>query len=398
MTSSRARHARAAAILAATALVTTSCGWRGLNSLPLPGTQGTGAGAYRVYIQMPDVTTLTPNSPVIVNDATVGTVSNIDVQDWHALVTVSLNKGVQLPANVVAKIGQTSLLGSTHLELDPPTDQAPEGRLRSGDTIPLARAGVYPTTEQTLSALSVVLNGGGFASLGDITKELDTALAGRTDTARDLLTRLTALTTGLDAQREDINTALAGLDRLGTVFQHQDDTIAAALDKVPPALTVLVDQRQHITDALEALGKLSDTASQIVNSSGDNLKANLHSLVPVLKQLAATGSHLTSVLSILVAFPFPLHTYKHVIKGDYLNLMITYDITTKRLDDNFLTGTPAGGAAGGVQSQNRRDLATDPPAPAPAGAVKMVNPLLGPLNLPQLLPPPPPAPAPRGDK
>ena len=38
-----------------------------------------------------------------------------------------LNGDVDLPANATAKIGQTSLLGSLHIELAPPTDQPPQG-------------------------------------------------------------------------------------------------------------------------------------------------------------------------------------------------------------------------------------------------------------------------------
>ncbi|MDT5354815.1 MAG: phospholipid/cholesterol/gamma-HCH transport system substrate-binding protein, partial [Mycobacterium sp.] len=37
-------------------LCISGCGWRGLNSLPLPGTQG-GAGSFQVQAQLPDVTT-----------------------------------------------------------------------------------------------------------------------------------------------------------------------------------------------------------------------------------------------------------------------------------------------------------------------------------------------------
>ncbi|MCV7077459.1 mammalian cell entry protein, partial [Mycobacterium szulgai] len=33
----------------------SGCGWRGLNSLPLPGTQGTGPGSYVVQAQLRDV-------------------------------------------------------------------------------------------------------------------------------------------------------------------------------------------------------------------------------------------------------------------------------------------------------------------------------------------------------
>lgn len=205
------RRIGALAIGIAVTLGVSGCQWDGLNSLPMPGTQGAEEGSYAVRIQMPNVTTLTRNSPVRVDDVTVGTVSKIEVEGWHALVTVSINPDVKLPANAVAKIGQTSLLGSNHLELAPPTDVTPQGQLRAGDLIPLDRAGIYPTTEQVLSSLSVVLNGGGISQLETITRELNAALHGRENDIRDLLPQLAELTTNLDVQRNDIIRAMSGL-------------------------------------------------------------------------------------------------------------------------------------------------------------------------------------------
>ncbi|MEH6382036.1 MAG: MlaD family protein, partial [Dietzia cercidiphylli] len=139
----RSRNRRllaAGALGGAVLLAGTGCTWEGLNSLPLPGAQGNGEGAYEVTIEMPNVTTITRNSPVRVNDVNVGSITDMRVEDYTAIVTVSLNEDVRLPANAHAKIGQTSLLGSQHLEIFPPPDGEPEGSLSDGDVIPLARA------------------------------------------------------------------------------------------------------------------------------------------------------------------------------------------------------------------------------------------------------------------
>ncbi|MEU5760710.1 MCE family protein [Nocardia sp. NPDC047648] len=375
MTPTRRLHRTATvAVGLAVALGVSGCEWDGLNSLPMPGTEGTAPGSYEVRVQMPNVTTLTRNSPVRVHDVAVGTVSKIEVEDWHALVTVKLNPDVQLPANAVAKIGQTSLLGSNHLELAEPTDQAPEGRLRAGDVIPLARAGTYPTTEQVLSSLSVVLNGGGVAQLETITHELNAALTGREEAIRDLLPQLNELTTNLDRQTGDIIAAMSGLDRLGGQLAEQRDVVAAAIEQIHPALTVLADRRANITRALTALGELSDVVRRIVDASGEDLKANLRSLVPALKSLSDTGGDLTEALKILATFPFPMKNLDHAIKGDYLNLFMTVDITGKRLDSNFLTGTPLGGRFGGVEGA----LGSF----APGTAAQNGDPATGPLQAP----------------
>ncbi|GAA5044629.1 MCE family protein [Nocardia callitridis] len=371
------RTAMACALGAVVLLGVTGCEWDGLNSLPMPGSEGTGADAYEVRIQMPNVTTLTRNSPVRVDDVDVGTVTGIEVEGWHALVTVSLNRDVRLPANATAKIGQTSLLGSNHVELAAPTGTAPVGRLNNDDVIPLDRAGAYPTTEQVLSSLSVVLNGGGVAQLETITRELNSALSGREDAIRDLLPQLNTLTTNLNAQTGDIINAMAGLDRVSSQFAQQRDVVAAAIERIHPALTVLADRRANITTAITALGDLSDVTSRIIAASGDNLKANLASLQPVLQTLADTGSDLTEALKIMLTFPFPMKNLDHAIKGDYLNLFMTVDVTGKRLDSNFLTGTPLGGRFGGVEGA----LGTFAPDTATQGG----NPATDPLQ-----PPPPP--------
>jgi phospholipid/cholesterol/gamma-HCH transport system substrate-binding protein len=149
------RRTIAAVLVLAGVVAGSGCSqWRGLNSLPMPGTQGRGPGSFHIQVQMPDVNNLEPNSRVRVADVSVGTVTRIDRQDWHALLTITLDGDVDLPANATAKLGQTSLLGSQHLELGPPTAGPPRGRLTEGSVIPLANSGFYPTTEETLAAVS----------------------------------------------------------------------------------------------------------------------------------------------------------------------------------------------------------------------------------------------------
>jgi phospholipid/cholesterol/gamma-HCH transport system substrate-binding protein len=125
------------AFVVAIAANLSGCGWRGVNSLPLPGTQGHGPGSFVVQAQLPDVTNIQQNSRVRVGDVTVGNVTNIDRQGWHALVTMRINGDVVLPANATATVGQTSLLGSMHIELAPPTNTEPQGRLHDGSLITL---------------------------------------------------------------------------------------------------------------------------------------------------------------------------------------------------------------------------------------------------------------------
>ena len=77
-----------------------------------------------------------------------------------------------------------------HVALDPPLGEPPTGRLRPGSTIALNRSSTYPSTEQTLSSLSVVVNAGGLGQIGDFIHSTATALSGREGEIRELITRL----------------------------------------------------------------------------------------------------------------------------------------------------------------------------------------------------------------
>ena len=52
----------------------TGCSFEGLNSLPLPGAVGRGADAVTYHVEIPNVSTMESNSPVMINDVVVGSV------------------------------------------------------------------------------------------------------------------------------------------------------------------------------------------------------------------------------------------------------------------------------------------------------------------------------------
>lgn len=344
------RAVQAGAIATSAVIVLGGCSWHGLNSVPLPGAAGRGDGAFEVQVHMPDVTTLTRNSPVRIGDVEVGSITDIVARDYEAVLTLSLDKEVKLPANAWAKVGQTSLLGSQHLELTPPPEERPTGTLGDGDVIPIERAGTYPTTDQTLAALSVVLSGGGLQQIEDIAHELNQALDdGRVTDAKAVIGELNDTVTSLDNQRDSIVEAIEGLDRLSGTVAEQNDTLGKALTQMPEATTLLRDQRDQLTGALVGLGDLGNRAATVANLAGPELVDNLNNLMPILTQLADTGRNLTRVMNILITFPFPQNGMDNFLKGDFANLYIDADLTVDRLDETFRLGTDMGNRMAGLE-------------------------------------------------
>ncbi|KMO80586.1 mammalian cell entry protein [Mycolicibacterium chubuense] len=330
---------RAAVVTTCVAVSVSGCGFQGVNSLPLPGAVGRGSGAVVYHVEVANIATLEPNSPVMIDDVVVGSVRSLSVKDWHADVEISVKPDVVIPANAVASVGQTSLLGSMHLALNPPAGQAPQGTLAPGTTIGLNDSSTYPTTEQTLSALAAVVNGGGLGQIGDVIHNVSGALNGREGEIRDLLGRLDTFVGTLDAQRDNIVASIQSLNRLASTFAGQRDDITRALDRIPPAIDVLVKERPRLTTALQKLGTFSDTATRFVNDSQADLVQNLKNLEPVIKTFADVGPELNSLLEYAAHFPFTQSFIDRAIRGDYYNLFATVDLTIPRLKRTTFLGT-----------------------------------------------------------
>ena len=288
---------------------------------------------------MPDVDNIEPNSRVRVGDVNVGTVTHIERQGWHALVTMRLNGDVELPANATAKLGQTSLLGSLHIALAPPTDAPPEEKLHDGSLIPLSSSGRYPSTEQTLAAIALLLNGGGIGNIQDITDALSIAFNGRENDLRSLIEQIDKGVGYLNDQKADIIAASESINNLIGQFAVQKPVVDKALRTIPDALAVLKEQRDNLSEALTQLGRFSALAADSANQTKEALVQELKDLGPVVESLANAGPALTRALSFLPTFPFPKEQIQTWARGDYANLSLIVDLTLSRLDAAMFTGT-----------------------------------------------------------
>jgi phospholipid/cholesterol/gamma-HCH transport system substrate-binding protein len=323
-------------------LLLAGCSFGGLNSIDMPGTAGHGSGSYTITVELPDVTTLPQNSPVMIDDVTVGSVSGIEALQrpdgtFAAAVKLSLEKDVNLPENSTATVAQTSLLGSQHVELKAPTDQPAVGRLREHSVIPESQTSRYPSTEEVLSSLGVVVNKGNLGALQDITDEVYAAVAGRAGSFAELIPRLAELTGSLQQQTADIIAAAEGLNRFAATLARSKDSLGRALDSLPAALKVLNDNRSNLVDAFTALRTFAGVASHVLAGIKTDFAADFKDLYPVIKAFNDNVDDFISDLELLPTFPFQYKYLRNAVRGDYLNVFVTFDLTVRRTGESVFT-------------------------------------------------------------
>jgi len=344
-------------VLLVAALVLSSCGWRGISNVAIPGGPGTGGDSYTIYVQVPDTLAINGNSKVMVADVYVGSIRSIDLKNWIATLKLGVDKSVKLPKNAIAKVGQTSLLGSQHVELAAPPNPSPE-LLKDGDTIPLKNSSAYPTTEQTLASLSLILRGGGVPNLETLQNEVFNIFNGRGNQIHAFLGKLDTFTNQLNQQRDDITHAIDSTNRLLVYVGGRNDVLERVLTDIPPLIKHFADTKNLLINAVDAVGRMSQYADQYLSEARGPLHQDLQSLQCPLRELGRASPYLIGGLKLILTQPFDIDAVPKVIRGDYMNLSLTLDVTYSAVDNAFLTGTGLSGALRALEQSYGRDPET----------------------------------------
>ena len=370
------------------------------NDNTLPGQVAVGDDGYTVTVHFDQIENLVPNSTVQKDNVVIGTVGEIDVEGWEAVVQLHLLEDVPLPRDVVFSIGQKTLLGAQYVEVSVPgsgdgrsdvgadevalaaADTGAAGPLLGeGDVIGVEQTGTYPATEQVLGAVALLLNNGGLSQISTITGELSTALRDKVPDTRGLIRHANELLAVLDANKGEIVSALESLNSLSAGLRKDETTIATAIDRITPGLEVLETERARLVKALTHAGRAGDRAVRVVTASESALLANLDALGPILTNLGKVSETLPDALKIGITMPFPAMTTSDAVRGDYANLFATLDLSTTALSgtwlggvapalqagdpvENPLAGVPDGATAGGSDGGSDGDRGSDGAAPS----------------------------------
>jgi phospholipid/cholesterol/gamma-HCH transport system substrate-binding protein len=240
-----------------------------------------------------------------------------------------------------------------------PRDPSPQ-LLRNGDTIPLKNSSAYPTTEQTLASLAMIVRGGGLPNLETLQNEVNNILSGRGPQIRAFLGKLDTFTRQLNEQRDDITHAIDSTNRLLAYVATRSNVLDRALTDFPPVIKYFAnkDYQQHLIDAVESVGQLSQAAALYLGEARSPLHKDLQLLQCPLKELGRASPDLLGALKLIFTAPFDLDSAPKLIRGDFMNSSLEVDTTLSAVDNAFLTGTGFSGALRAWEQSFGRDPAT----------------------------------------
>lgn len=289
----------ALALVGLLASTLAGCGWSA-SDLPLPGA-GLSGPSYQLDVDFEDVLNLPQKAKVSLDGVNVGQVKEIKLDGNTAVVTLAIQQRFRLPKGTTFELRQATALGEVFVAVTEPA-KATHGYFAPGDTVPLASTGSAPSIEDTLAALSALLNGGGLENLKTIFTESNKIFDGRIPVTRHLLTGLRTMMATVSTRTGAINQVLESVDSLTSQVLKRQPALDRLLNDVGPAIKELSHQRKQFVAMLASVSRLGTTSRGLLGLIGRHSQSMLARLGPVLDGFAAMKHHMGPALNQMLDF------------------------------------------------------------------------------------------------
>lgn len=245
-----------------------------------------------VKAQFEDTVGLYEGNAVSVLGMQVGTVTKIDAKPTYVEVTMTLDKGVDFPADVQAVTVSTSILTDRHIELTPAYRFGP--KLRNGDVLGLGRTRTPVEFDRTLAMvdkLSSALKGDGQGGgpVADLIAIGDKLTSGQGDDIKATLDQLSrALQLGSDKGAQsgkDIQAIAEGLAELTQAAADNDTTIREFGSNVRQLSDIVGQENLGTGTTGNQLNAVLAQAADLLEKNRDGLKSTATDLTTVTQAM-----------------------------------------------------------------------------------------------------------------
>ena len=199
--------------------------------------------AYDIQAEFADAAGLIIENQVRVAGIKAGTVSSVELAGDRVLVTMEIENDIDIPQDAGAEIKLATLLGTKFVEID---GKGGGPFLEEGALIPLERTAVPYEIFQAANEGT------------DVLEDLDG------EALNDLLVELTKLT---KITKEEVGTALAGLNNLGGQLNSREDDLKSLLAGSKDLTKLLSDEGDDLVRLIDAsngvLGSLASKREEI---------------------------------------------------------------------------------------------------------------------------------------
>ena len=303
-------------LLVVAALVTSALG-----ACTLPGQV---EGPVELTATFDDVGDLVSGHSVQVADVRVGSITGIELTDgFEAEVTMRIKDGLDLPADSVAVLRTTSLLGEKFIELRAPSDEDEERARPASDceSDVLVDGCRIESTEQApelefVAEEAVQVLGGVVANdLGTLVETGSIGFGGRAAELGSLIDSISTVTATMADQTDNIVAIIDGLDQATATLASGSERVDELLVNLARTTEVLADNRELTLQTLEDLTRLAKAQNEIVfQPYREDLERQIQQLDAVLATIVGQREEVGVLVDWIARF---VETTPKGVPGDF---------------------------------------------------------------------------------
>ena len=240
--------------------------------------------AYEISADFKDAAGLNVENQVRVAGIKVGMVKEILLDGDKVHVTMEIDNGTVIPNDAFAEIKLATLLGTKFIDVEA---KGGEPYLEEGDHIPIERTStpyeIYQVSNQGTSVLEE-LDG---PALNEMLRELTTLTRVAKEEVGTALSGLNELGAGLNEKDAEIESLLEGSRELTDVLADESDEIVSLIDASNEVLGSVAAKREEVQSLLAATNQMAADLTDLIRDNRgklDSIFLDLHKALVVLER------------------------------------------------------------------------------------------------------------------
>ncbi|KAA8886802.1 MCE family protein [Nocardia colli] len=257
-------------------------------------------GKTKITAYFPSTSGLYQGDEVRVLGVSVGRIDSIEPGKDRVKVEMTIDRGIDLPADARAVIISPSLVSARFIQVAPAYVGGP--KMRDGAEIPLEHTAVpveWDDIKAELSKLSTTLGPVGDDTQGSFGRFVNTAadnMDGNGQKLRDTLRELSATLNTLSDGRTDLFGTIRNLQKFVDVLSASNEQIVQFGGRLASVSSVLAGTAQELGAGLDNLDTALGDVKRFLDGSGAELTEGVQRLAEVTQQLVDKRPELERVL------------------------------------------------------------------------------------------------------
>jgi phospholipid/cholesterol/gamma-HCH transport system substrate-binding protein len=301
------------------------------------------------------------NDAVKIAGVEVGSVTGVDIEHGHAVVSFEVEEGTELLDSTQAGIRWRNVLGQKYLYLYPGEHGQP---LEAGDTIPLDQSVPSADVGDFLNAMGPILQALDPEDANAFVEAVSEGLSGNEARVRRLIDNSADLSSTLGGLDTEVGSIITNMEQVTTAVAGRDD----ALDELLVNLSSLAGDLSARNDSLNTLvtdfADVQRRLERLLRENRGNLDGAIDDLTVIGQVLAAHDADLEAALNTLPEGVGPYHLISST--GQWFGVRATVACLANQMSCSF--EDPAHAGFGSPE-----DLVGDSGAPTVADIVGFAN-------------------------